>query len=189
MPHQVIRKRVLPAPVSTFLIEQSPWNHRLTPFVLSIAVIGVDLLAGQSLRVSSFFVIPVLLAGWNYHARSAIALVLILCVWRVGLECYWNNSESLRVTLFNAANRGVVLIALSVVTSILARNTRLLRERVAVLEGLLPICCDCKSIRDEEGDWQRIERYIEDRTTAKFSHGYCPKCFQNFLRREGVLSK
>jgi len=44
------------------------------------------------------------------------------------------------------------------------------------LKGYLPICAHCKSIRDEAGDWQRIERYLSDRTEAAFTHGICPGC-------------
>ena len=46
------------------------------------------------------------------------------------------------------------------------------------LKGLLPICMHCKKIRDEEGAWQQLERYISTRTDAKFSHGLCPSCLE-----------
>ncbi len=49
-------------------------------------------------------------------------------------------------------------------------------SEVKTLEGLLPICCNCKSIRDESGTWQRVEEYVGQRTTAGFTHGYCPPC-------------
>jgi hypothetical protein len=54
-----------------------------------------------------------------------------------------------------------------------------LREALArskVLHGILPICASCKKIRDDRGDWNRIESYIEDHTEAAFSHGICPEC-------------
>jgi len=44
------------------------------------------------------------------------------------------------------------------------------------LRGFFPICCCCKKIRDDEGFWQRIDKYIQDRTDAQFSHGLCPDC-------------
>ncbi len=44
------------------------------------------------------------------------------------------------------------------------------------LSGLLPICANCKKIRDEEGNWQVLEKYIEDHSEAEFSHGICPDC-------------
>jgi len=49
-------------------------------------------------------------------------------------------------------------------------------NEVKVLSGLLPICANCKRIRDEEGRWEQIERYIKDRSEADFSHSICPDC-------------
>ncbi|MBN2332541.1 MAG: PAS domain S-box protein [Deltaproteobacteria bacterium] len=50
-----------------------------------------------------------------------------------------------------------------------------LRE-VKTLSGLLPICASCKKIRDDQGYWNRIESYLEQRTQAEFTHGICPEC-------------
>lgn len=47
---------------------------------------------------------------------------------------------------------------------------------VKTLSGLLPICCQCKKIRDDEGYWNQLEGYISERTSATFSHGICPHC-------------
>jgi len=44
------------------------------------------------------------------------------------------------------------------------------------LSGILPICTNCKKIRDEEGNWEQVEVYIKDRSEADFSHGICPEC-------------
>ena len=44
------------------------------------------------------------------------------------------------------------------------------------LRGFLPICANCKKIRDDDGYWQQLEVYITERTDAKFSHGICPDC-------------
>lgn len=44
------------------------------------------------------------------------------------------------------------------------------------LRGLLPICAWCKKIRDDAGDWQKLETYLRDHFEAKFSHGVCPEC-------------
>ena len=55
-------------------------------------------------------------------------------------------------------------------------NHRLERALERALGGYLPICAHCKSIRDEAGEWQRLESYLSDRTGAAFSHGICPSC-------------
>ncbi|MCC5843242.1 MAG: hypothetical protein JJU05_03215 [Verrucomicrobia bacterium] len=47
---------------------------------------------------------------------------------------------------------------------------------VKTLQGILPICAHCKKIRDDQGDWQGIEKYVHDRSDAEFSHGICPEC-------------
>lgn len=49
-------------------------------------------------------------------------------------------------------------------------------SEIKTLRGLLPICSYCNQIRDEKGDWNRLEAYIQDHSDAKFSHGICPDC-------------
>jgi PAS domain S-box-containing protein len=58
------------------------------------------------------------------------------------------------------------------------RNAAL--ERVRLLSGLLPICAACKKICDDEGNWRQIESYISEHSQAKFSHGMCPACGEQF---------
>jgi len=48
--------------------------------------------------------------------------------------------------------------------------------QVKTLSGLLPICCSCKKIRDDEGYWNEIEQYISDHSDLQLSHGICPEC-------------
>ncbi|WFB37043.1 hypothetical protein P3T73_04625 [Kiritimatiellota bacterium B12222] len=53
-------------------------------------------------------------------------------------------------------------------------------SEVKTLKGMIPICAGCKSIRDDEGFWQRIEIYLRDQTDAEFSHGMCPDCQKKY---------
>ena len=50
--------------------------------------------------------------------------------------------------------------------------------RVKRLEGIIPICMYCKSIRTDKDSWQRLEAYITENTDAQLSHGMCPDCFE-----------
>ncbi len=75
----------------------------------------------------------------------------------------------------------------------LAERVRELEEalkRVKQLQGLLPICCYCKCIRNDSNYWQRVEEYIGEHSDARFSHGICPKCFDTVvkaqLRQQGI---
>lgn len=47
-----------------------------------------------------------------------------------------------------------------------------------ILRGLLPICSNCKKIRDDQGYWCQIESYIRDHSDIDFSHGICPDCLK-----------
>jgi nitrate/nitrite-specific signal transduction histidine kinase len=49
-------------------------------------------------------------------------------------------------------------------------------KEIKTLRGILPICCNCKRIRSDEGIWQQIESYIEAHSEADFSHSICPEC-------------
>jgi hypothetical protein len=44
------------------------------------------------------------------------------------------------------------------------------------LTALLTICAWCKKMRDEEGRWQQLERYISLHSDAEFTHGLCEEC-------------
>lgn len=48
--------------------------------------------------------------------------------------------------------------------------------RIKILSGILPICCSCKKIRDDNGYWQQVEAYVCEHTDAEFSHSICPEC-------------
>ena len=50
-------------------------------------------------------------------------------------------------------------------------------DEVKTLKGILPICSYCKKIRDKEGQWHQMEKFISDRSDSQFSHGICGDCF------------
>jgi sigma-B regulation protein RsbU (phosphoserine phosphatase) len=52
-----------------------------------------------------------------------------------------------------------------------------LRE-VKVVRGFIPICAQCKRVRTETGDWQRLEEYVQAHSEAEFSHGICHVCMK-----------
>jgi phosphoserine phosphatase RsbU/P len=64
------------------------------------------------------------------------------------------------------------------------RELQLALEEVNRLEGLIPICAYCKNVRNEKDFWERVERYVESRSTARFSHGICPSCLARVKAEE-----
>lgn len=63
-------------------------------------------------------------------------------------------------------------------TQLLARVEELevALDKVKLLSGMLPMCANCKNIRDDEGYWHQVEVYIHNHSEADFSHGLCPDC-------------
>lgn len=49
-------------------------------------------------------------------------------------------------------------------------------EQVKALSGIVPICMYCKEIRDDQGYWNQLEKFISEHSEAKFSHAICDKC-------------
>ncbi|MDO9547602.1 MAG: PAS domain S-box protein [Candidatus Marinimicrobia bacterium] len=67
-------------------------------------------------------------------------------------------------------------------------------RQVNTLSGLIPICANCKKIRDNQGYWSDVELYISKYSDAEFSHGLCNDCMKKLypeqydrLRAQGKL--
>jgi hypothetical protein len=58
----------------------------------------------------------------------------------------------------------------------IAHDLSVALKNVATLEELLPICSHCKSIRDDQGYWNRMENYFKEKSGTDFTHGICPDC-------------
>lgn len=63
-----------------------------------------------------------------------------------------------------------------------------LKEMVQLYEDILPICLDCKKIRDDsgtepgKGNWVPVDQYLTRKAGKSMSHGYCPECGEKFLK-------
>lgn len=64
-------------------------------------------------------------------------------------------------------------------------------EELDKLRGIIPICSSCKSIREDSGDWSKLEAYMHKYSSAKFTHGICPECikklYPEMLDKDGNL--
>lgn len=53
-------------------------------------------------------------------------------------------------------------------------------DHVKTLQGIIPICMHCHSIRNDDSAWHRLEAYIERHSDAQFSHSICPTCITKY---------
>ena len=80
---------------------------------------------------------------------------------------------------------GIELSLFVIVVAIQIALFRILYNRIRILEGLIPICANCKKIRDEKDQWQHLETYISQHSHTDITHGYCPECKAEILREIG----
>lgn len=87
----------------------------------------------------------------------------------------------------------VVLALTGALVAVLVRSNRTLRAReealgaandelrrtmseVRTLSGLIPICANCKNVRDDQGYWRAVESWLASHSDARFSHAICQTC-------------
>jgi sigma-B regulation protein RsbU (phosphoserine phosphatase) len=64
------------------------------------------------------------------------------------------------------------------------KELELALANVKLLQGLLPICCYCKKIRDDRNYWQQVDTYVADHSEVQFTHGICPECRDKIVKPE-----
>ena len=63
------------------------------------------------------------------------------------------------------------------------------RHHIKQLHELLPMCCQCKKIRDDKGYWNAVEAYLLEHVGGKITHGLCPDCYQAALGEMQLADK
>lgn len=93
--------------------------------------------------------------------------------------------------LTKPANEGELVARVNVgarvvgLQSALAERVRSLEEALAnvkALQTLLPMCAYCKSIRNDQNYWEKVETYFHAHSGVSFSHSYCPTCYERFVK-------
>ncbi len=106
----------------------------------------------------------------------------------IGLEIYFAGQKH-----FLTSNRIQILdLLFSTYEAVVHKNIELEQinnelkksiETIKTLKGLIPICANCKKIRNDEGYWQQLEVYIKAHSEAEFTHGICPECEKKMFEK------
>jgi hypothetical protein len=144
--------------------------------VIGALFLAVDCATGLSDALPAFYIIPVALAAWYSGRRPALTMAIGLPVVHLILRIASSAPGSLGALVAAATIRGSIIIVMALWFARLSEHERELHRHVHELEGLLPICAFCKKIRNEAGEWERLEAFISKRSQAHFSHSICPAC-------------
>jgi len=168
------------------VFERGLWGRAWFIVLLCLALAAVDWEL-IPLKVFPFvFVFPLMLAAWNRGLPFAMVCAVGLSLTRLAHQFVFNEKPYTADEVAAALVRFFVLLLLAALTNQLGKQARQLRQRVRMLEGILPICAQCKSIRDEHSDWVQLEGYITAHSEAQFSHSLCPQCFKDFYGQESA---
>jgi hypothetical protein len=101
---------------------------------------------------------------------------------RIAISGKVTHRETHRVELLSQGKTVVIdlLVTATPLPDAAGPRVLLLLEDISellTLRGLLPICCQCKKVRDEKKDWHDIDSYLHTHTNMKLTHGLCPTCF------------
>lgn len=146
-------------------------------------LLWIDYITGLYNELPALYFIPVTLAAWYSGRRPALALAVamplihLVFLLTVGTPAGSPGSlGSLTPLIATTLLRGAIIVVVALWFARLSEHEQELHRHVHTLEGLLPICAFCKNIRDEAGNWERLESFISKRSEAQFSHGFCPSC-------------
>ena len=108
--------------------------------------------------------------------QGAVFVVLMLLVWFNELvdvaAVFWGRPSQPPDVM-----RGCIATAGVLIGAIVTVGNTYLQQR-NIVSGMLTICCYCNRIRLDHQMWERVEEYIGQHSSAQFSHGVCPECYE-----------
>jgi len=167
----------------------------LMVIVLSVLVLGLtDYITGYELSFFVFYFIPIAIAAWwvgptsSYLIAVLSSIVWFLCdryssrPYSSAISPYWNVTIRLLSFL-------IIAYTTSKIRFLLSKERKTSQGpfgQIKTLDGLVPICADCRKIRNDRGYWQRVEEYLSEYTDATFTHGLCEECVGKLLKEAGI---
>lgn len=157
--------------LTTYVYYSQDLSSLVVPMLISAAgcVAGATALSiNKRIRIffPAFFLIPFILSLLFHLNKMNILIIFLILVFYIYFLLATNK-------IYNDYWSSITSNALLEQKTI-ELNKRI--EEIKTLSGLLPICANCKKIRDDKGFWSQIEIYIRDHSEAEFTHGICPQC-------------
>lgn len=124
------------------------------------------------IRIRPFYLIAVTLAG-IFGAEVAIMLLLrrmppMPASWEALLDA---------ILLFIVIFPLLYVFVFRPMYRLIDQYGQALAE-IKTLQGIIPICSECKKIRTGKQSWEQLENYISAHSEARFSHGLCAECIR-----------
>lgn len=155
---------------------------------VSILLLGyLDYITGWEFGFFVFYFLPIVYASWYCGRAVSLGIAtLSAVVWFFADNLLQSHYSSQFYTLWNSLIRLCVFVmAVFMIDKMrkslnaerkIATDLRGAMAQIKTMSGLIPICSWCKQIRNDQGYWEQIEKYIEEHSDAGFTHGICEAC-------------
>ena len=164
------------------------WSDQLIGLLWAISLVFLSFFAAPNYGVIATFVVAPSFAFLCYTPTAGVAWsVFLLIAFYYGT--FFSNAIPEEVVPYEMRRGLLAAYLLQVVISGIASGVRVYykdrlanaHKRISMLEGIMHMCMDCKSIR-EDGDWTRVEDYVTAKEQKAISHGLCVQCYDTRIQ-------
>ena len=173
MPHQNGHAHSIDAPAIP------PVQHDVKLLGLACAGLAItfviDLMIPLGIALPMIYVAFVLLGLWSDHKWVPVTLAVSGALLTV-VGYFLSTSGDITLGIMNRT----LAILVMAVTAYLVISTQQARLELRTLRRFLSMCASCRKIRDDQGAWNGLEQYLEERMDLLFSHSMCPVCMEKW---------
>lgn len=115
------------------------------------------------------------IAFWQFLAF----LMLICFVWAneildFAALIYGGHPGQIDIIGTSLLTAGLIVVGFVVIAHTYSQQKR-------ILHGIITICSYCHKVRIDDRAWQKVDRFLADKTKAEFTHGVCPECYKRMV--------
>ncbi|WP_447974205.1 hypothetical protein [Nitrospira sp. Kam-Ns4a] len=147
-----------------------------TIVLLIVGILAADAMLPIGIAVGVLYVVPVLVSV-QLDRRGALLGVAAICTLLLPVGFVLSPPG---VDAWIGISNRLLGAAAIWLTAILSLRQRKAQGQIRILQGLLPICASCKSLRGINGTWQPMDEYLEALSNALLSNTICPRCVEKW---------
>jgi len=186
------KKNILKKERQTRLLKLSVTVVFYITYIIAFLILKNDFLKAAF----SYSIFPVLvsaiLLGWRFGALGGISIGIINFIF---FENFVTHSGA-NFELMLVGNSIYFLLGTftGIIRDIIIHHKRINLELTNAiadidnLNGLIPICSNCKRMRDDNGCWHVIGQQILENADVQITHGICPECIKKLYPQFKRLS-
>ncbi len=165
-------------------------------------LLGSGLYCETVIKVRDMLLVPDALANEKWKNNPDIKLNMIsylgfpillpnkkpfgtICVLDDKSNEYSKTTEKLMLKFRNLIESHLEMICMNQVLGDKNRRISDYLLELQALRGLIPICANCKRIRDKQNAWHPVEHYFAQHPEMEFTHSICPTCKDKLYKSNG----